>query len=87
MKYDRLDSVETLLNAGVDVNNAPDYNHTPRGFDHLETALHTATRCDNLRIMKKQLERGADPTLRDSEGKTATMKAHKAGRAILHNAS
>ena len=86
VEYDRLDSVEALLDAGVDVNDAPDYNHIPRMFDHLETPLHTAARCDNLRIMKKLLDRGADPTLRDSEGKTAIMRAHKAGRAVLHKA-
>lgn len=59
--YNNPDELAALLDAGLDVN-APD--ETSR-----ETLLHTAAWRDRLAIAQLLLERGADRTVRDKDGK------------------
>ncbi len=85
----RLDFVEALLKDGADVNDALDYHHVPKLFDHMETPLHTAVRLAKLDMVAKLLQHGADPKLPDSKGKTVVMRAQEKGREdiieALHN--
>jgi len=83
---DRLDVVETLLQGGADVNDAPDYHHVPKLFEHLETPLHTAVRLAKSDMVKKLLRYGADPNLPDSKGMTVMMRAQEKGREDIISA-
>ena len=79
----RLDMVQALLKGGADVNDAPDYHHVPKLFDHLETSLHTAVRLGKLDMVEELLRNGANPGLSDSAGKTVEMRAQESGRADI----
>ena len=83
VKTGRPDLVQALLKCGADVNDAPDYRHLPRLFDHLETPLHTAVRLGKRDMVEILLQHGANPKLSDSEGKTVEMRAQENGRADI----
>ena len=78
----RLDLVDALLKGGANVNDAPDYHHLPRLYDHIETPLHTAVRLGKLDMVEKLLQHNADPYLPNSEGKTVMVAARGKDRLI-----
>lgn len=73
----RLDLLRCLVDNGADVNDRPDYQHIPKLFDYLETALHSAVRSKKLGAVNFLLDHGANPGLQDSDGKTVLMRAEE----------
>ncbi|KAF8063397.1 ankyrin repeat-containing domain protein [Lyophyllum atratum] len=71
--YGNLDMITLLLEAGADVNEIPDYEQMLRSEreDGLGTALHEAAEGGQKEAVELLLERGADPSLKNSVGKTA----------------
>lgn len=61
--YNNIDDLAALLDAGLDVNALDD--------NARETLLHTAAWRDRLAIARLLLERGADRSVRDKDGKQA----------------
>ena len=81
-KSGRYQVIEYLLKAGVDIN-AIEYAGTERFSWHAErgvgTALHSAARYGRKKMVHFLLEKGADPEVRDTLGRTPAEFAKEAG--------
>ncbi|KAG6919666.1 hypothetical protein DXG01_002608 [Tephrocybe rancida] len=71
--YGRDAMIELLLAKGAEINEIPDYPEMAKSErdDGLGTALHEAAKAGHLSSVKLLLEKGADPSLTNSLGKTA----------------
>lgn len=76
-QYGRIGAVDTLLDAGVDINARVSRVYEP-------TALHEAAWYNHRRLVDRMLQRGADPTITDTQfNGTAAGWAHHAGHKEL----
>ena len=81
----RLEMIAYLLDHGADINeisNGDSYTPFQRE-DGLGTALHIAARKGKKEAVELLLESGADPTLKDTKGKTAFQVACEAGHSEI----
>jgi len=79
--FGRTDMIEHLLGKGVDVNEIPDYEEMLRREREigLGTALHEAARIGQVEAVRLLLDRGADPWLKNTLGRTALDLATEQG--------
>ncbi|KAG5634703.1 hypothetical protein H0H81_001050 [Sphagnurus paluster] len=83
--YGQTSMIELLLEAGADVNEVPDYKEMLRAerVDGLGTALHEAANGGQREAAVLLLQRGADPNIKDSLGKSALDIARQKGHAAV----
>lgn len=82
----RINIIERLLDRGVDINGIPDSDAIDFwGIGRLDTALDHAVRYDKKDSVITLLRRGADKSLKDSEGQTALDIAEEKGyQDVIH---
>ena len=77
--YGRVGVVEFLLNHGAKINELPDNDHIYGGGN----ALHTAAGRGTEDVVALLIDRGADPSLKNSLGKTALELAEGNGHSSV----
>ncbi|KAG6844428.1 hypothetical protein H0H87_007030 [Tephrocybe sp. NHM501043] len=77
--YGRNEMIELLLAKGAEINEIPDYPEMAQSerVEGLGTALHAAAEAGHLPTVQLLLEKGADPSLKNSLGKIAAELAQE----------
>jgi ankyrin repeat protein len=79
VKHGRIDAARALLDAGADVNEA----YTDESTGYISTPLILATKENKPELALILVEKGADPSRKDSDGHTALDYAKKSGNESL----
>ncbi len=80
--YGRLENVRCLLDHGAAIDACPDKDEVTehdRAYYGVGTALHDAAKAGQIKAVKLLRSRGADPSIKDSLGRTAREVAAEKG--------